>query len=163
MLTPLGMRGPDMLRSNNSVFRQPLQALAIFSNSLCAQLRAAPMPRFGSVADDSVWRVPKLTSFSTSAFRRSGFGLLGALICAVAGEAKPIAIMPASTCSFCIIVPVPSRTLWKYSVLNSEDQSGIFLQSVDKAIAQGGTGRCHAAGTIMFAQSNRGFANHLAG
>ena len=128
MLTPLGMRGPDMLRSNNSAFRQPLQALAIFSNSPCAHLRAAPMPRFGSVADDSVWRVPKLTSFSTSAFRRSGFGLLGGLICAVAGEAKPIAIMPASTCSFFIIVPVPSRALWKYSVLSSEDQSSIFLQ-----------------------------------
>ena len=104
MLTPLEMRGPDMLRYNNSAFRQPLQALAIFSNSLCAHLRAAPMPRFGSVADDSVWRVPKLTSFSTFAFRRPGFASFGELAYAAMGDAKLIAIMPASTCSFFIIV-----------------------------------------------------------
>ena len=29
------------------------------------------MPRFGSVCDDKVWRVPKLTSFSTVAFIRA--------------------------------------------------------------------------------------------
>jgi hypothetical protein len=29
------------------------------------------MPRFGSVCDDKVWRVPKLTSFSIVAFMRA--------------------------------------------------------------------------------------------
>ena len=32
-----------------------------------AQRTDAPIPRLGSVCDDSVWRVPKLTSFSTVA------------------------------------------------------------------------------------------------
>ena len=105
MFTPLGMRGPDIFRSSNSVVRQPLQALEIFSNSLCAQRRAAPMPRFGSVADDKVCRVPKLTSFSTSAFRRSGLGPS----CAAAGAAMLSASKLANKGSFFIIVPVLSR------------------------------------------------------
>ncbi len=35
----------------------------VFFSSASVQARAAPMPRFGSVCDDRVWRVPKLTSF----------------------------------------------------------------------------------------------------
>jgi hypothetical protein len=44
-----------------------------------AQRTAAPMPRFGSVCDDKVWRVPKLTSFSTVRFIWAP--LTGAMIC----------------------------------------------------------------------------------
>jgi hypothetical protein len=44
-----------------------------------AQRTAAPMPRFGSVCDDKVWRVPKLTSFSTVRFISAP--LTGATIC----------------------------------------------------------------------------------
>src|SRR5947209_15209854 len=40
-------------------------------NSPSLQPSAAPMPRFGSVCDESVWRVPKLTNFSTVAFIRA--------------------------------------------------------------------------------------------
>ena len=36
--------------------------------SASAQRTAAPIPRFGSVCEESVCRVPKLTSFSTSCF-----------------------------------------------------------------------------------------------
>jgi len=36
------------------------------------QSSARPILRFGSVCDDKVCRVPKLTSFSTVAFIRSG-------------------------------------------------------------------------------------------
>ena len=108
ILTPFGIRGPDILRSSNSVRRQPLHALAIFTNSLCAHFRAAPMPRFGSVADDNVWRVPKLTSFSTSAFRRSAFGLVGGAATAADGAARPIAMMLAQTISFFMMFPRPS-------------------------------------------------------
>ena len=42
-----------------------------FFISASAQRTAAPIPRLGSVCDDSVWRVPKLTSFSTVAFIRA--------------------------------------------------------------------------------------------
>ena len=38
--------------------------------SASAQRTAAPIPRFGSVCEDSVCRVPKLTSFWTSCFMR---------------------------------------------------------------------------------------------
>ena len=124
IFTPFGMRGPDMLRSRYSVCRQPLHALAIFANSLCAHLRAAPMPRFGSVADDNVWRVPKLTSFSTSAFSRSGFASFGGLAYAAMGDAKPIAIKPANAHSFFIIVPVLSRPA----------QEGVFSLQQRKSI-----------------------------
>ena len=59
MLTPFGTRGPDMVRSSNSVVKQPLQDFAIFSNSAFAQARAAPMPRLGSVVDVSMYIVGK--------------------------------------------------------------------------------------------------------
>ena len=39
---------------------------------------AAPIPRLGSVCEESVWRVPKLTSVSTVAFIRAA--LTGATI-----------------------------------------------------------------------------------
>jgi hypothetical protein len=44
---------------------QWLQEVDSFSNSLATQLRAAPMPRLGSVVVEAVWRVPNDTSFST--------------------------------------------------------------------------------------------------
>ncbi len=66
--TPPGARGPVKLRDGRSTVRPS------FLNSLATQLRAAPMPRLGSVADDKVWRVPNDTSLSTEARRCAGSG-----------------------------------------------------------------------------------------
>ncbi len=46
-----------------STARQPPQAELIFSNSPNIQSRAAPIPLFGLSCSDSVFRVPKETSF----------------------------------------------------------------------------------------------------
>jgi hypothetical protein len=41
---------------------RPPAVAAILSNSPLIQSRAAPIPRSGSSCEESVWRVPKLTS-----------------------------------------------------------------------------------------------------
>ena len=66
-----GTRSPLTTGSGRTISRQPPQAAAVLRNSPSAHLRAAPIPRFGSVCEDSVCRVPKLTSFSTSARNRA--------------------------------------------------------------------------------------------
>jgi hypothetical protein len=54
----------------------PPDMAASCSNCDLIQSRAAPMPRTGSVCDDSVWRVPKDTSLRSS--WRSRRGLISA-------------------------------------------------------------------------------------
>ena len=53
-------RRPVTVSRGRTICRQPPQAREKRWNSLSVQFSAAPMPRVGSVCDDSVWRVPKL-------------------------------------------------------------------------------------------------------
>src|ERR1700761_6760690 len=84
--TPFGARGPVKVRAILATVMQPWQASAMRVISPPTQCRAAPMPRTGSSGEDRVWRVPKLTSFSTVALRRAGSGA-GAVSLAKAGWA----------------------------------------------------------------------------
>ncbi len=61
------------------------------------QCSAAPMPRLGSVIDDRVCRVPKLTSFSTMAWRRASLTWSAAWrgVTAPAAEAMATADKPS--------------------------------------------------------------------
>ena len=60
----VGMRAPVKISDGSTMVRQLPQAAESRWNSPRAHSSAAPMPRLGSVCDDSVWRVPKPTSVS---------------------------------------------------------------------------------------------------
>ena len=113
--TPSGARGPVKRSAIVSTVRHPPQAFEIVSNSVPPQRRAAPIPRLGSVGDESVWRVPKLTSVSTVAFSRAGSG---ARVWAMAGlqradaAARRISFFmdPDLICSCPSVKPPPHAT-----------------------------------------------------
>ena len=65
-----GRRSPVAIVSGKTISRQLPQAFEVRRSSASAQRRAAPIPRFLSVCDERVWRVPNETSFATSARRR---------------------------------------------------------------------------------------------
>src|SRR3982751_7019079 len=64
IFTGAGRRSPVKVSLVRVTVRQLPQAAEERLNSLSAQLSAAPIPRFGSVCEDKVWRVPKLTNVS---------------------------------------------------------------------------------------------------
>ena len=68
ILVGAGKRSPVKVSLARRTSRQFPHAVEYPPNSLSAQLSAAPIPRLGSVCDDKVCRVPKLTSVSTSRF-----------------------------------------------------------------------------------------------
>src|SRR2546423_285030 len=73
MRPPLGMRLlGGWSNSSKETCRRPPPAEEKRSNSDLIQLRAAPMPRVGEEASESVWRVPKEASFSTIAWALAG-------------------------------------------------------------------------------------------
>jgi hypothetical protein len=90
-ITPFGARGPVKRRLIRSTVMQPSQPCPIVSNCRAAQSRAAPIPRLGSVVVDRVWRVPKPTSVSTSAFSRAGEGVAAADAAAASRSGRIIA------------------------------------------------------------------------
>jgi hypothetical protein len=62
----VGMRGPVTVSPPGSTSRHPPQLAPMRRNSSSPQSTAAPIPRAGSVCEDSVCRVPMLTSLATS-------------------------------------------------------------------------------------------------
>ena len=86
--TPSGARGPVKRSPMVSTPRHPPQSAPIERNRRAAHVRAAPMPRTGSVADDRVWRVPKPTSVAIVVRIAAGSG-------AAATSSSAPAIRPA--------------------------------------------------------------------